>query len=438
MPNNKLPTISLIVRTKNEEKWIGRCLNSIYSQKVNANIEVVLVDSGSTDHTIEVAKRFSIDKVLKIKNFLPGKALNDGIRKSKGEYLVCLSAHCIPVENNWLQTLLDNFNDDKVAGVYGRQLPLSFTDPIDKRDLLITFGLDKRVQVKDHFFHNANSMIPRKIWKKYPFDEEATNIEDRIWGKEVINAGYKLIYDPEAAVYHHHGLHHGNNIERVKGVVSILEQVEERELNRLPESMMPKNIQTIAIVPVLGEISKEEIKLKYFNKTISYLKKSKLLSDIYCVSVNKDLAIKNNIKWINRKKIKNSETISLNKLIQSCLSIVEEKNIFPDNLLYVNYDYMIRPAKLIDELIIDAQYKGCDTIFPGLTDYGHYWFFNDNDYQQNDSSLRSREDRDPLFKALYGLGWLVSAWVARSGKMTSGKVGILPLSDPKFSKRLKQ
>ena len=205
MPNNKLPTISLIVRTKNEEKWIGRCLNSIYSQKVNANIEVVLVDSGSTDHTIEVAKRFSIDKVLKIKNFLPGKALNDGIRKSKGEYLVCLSAHCIPVENNWLQTLLDNFNDDKVAGVYGRQLPLSFTDPIDKRDLLITFGLDKRVQVKDHFFHNANSMIPKRIWKKFPFDEEATNIEDRIWGKEVVNAGYRLIYDPEAAVYHHHG-----------------------------------------------------------------------------------------------------------------------------------------------------------------------------------------------------------------------------------------
>ena len=69
MTKNKLPTISLIVRTKNEEKWIGRCLNSIFSQKVNANIEVVLVDSGSTDHTIEVAKRFSIDKVLKIKIF---------------------------------------------------------------------------------------------------------------------------------------------------------------------------------------------------------------------------------------------------------------------------------------------------------------------------------------------------------------------------------
>jgi len=438
VPSNKLPTISLIVRTKNEEKWIGRCLDSIYCQKVNANIEVVLVDSGSTDHTVQVAERFSIDKVLKIKNFLPGKALNDGIRKSKGEYIVCLSAHCIPVENNWLQTLLDNFNDDKIAGVYGRQLPLGFTDPIDKRDLLITFGLDKRVQIKDHFFHNANSMIPKKIWKKYPFDEKATNIEDRIWGKEVINAGFKLVYDPDAAVYHHHGLHHGNNFDRVKGVVSILEQIEERELSRLPESMMPKNIQTIAIVPVLGDITKNEIELKYFERTISYLKKSKLLKDIYCVSVSKNVANENNVKWIDRSKIKDSEKISLNKLIQSCLHIIEQKNIFPDNLLYVNYDYVNRPVKLIDELIVDAQYKGCDTIFPGLTDYGHYWFYNNNDYQQNDSSLRSREHRDPLFKALYGLGWLIAAWVARTGNMIGGKVGIIPLSNSKFSKRLKQ
>ena len=153
---------------------------------------------------------------------------------------------------------LDNFNDDKVAGVYGRQLPLSFTDPIDKRDLLITFGLDKRVQVKDHFFHNANSMIPKRIWKKYPFDEEATNIEDRIWGKEVVNAGYRLIYDPEAAVYHHHGLHHGNNIERVKGVVSILEQVEERELNRLPESMMPKISKQLLLCQFLVKFQKKK------------------------------------------------------------------------------------------------------------------------------------------------------------------------------------
>ena len=139
----------------------------------------------------------TIEGFINIDKFFPGKALNDGIRESIGNYIVCLSAHCIPEDDQWLSNLLKNIKDNpKIAGVYGRQLPLSFTESIDKRDLLIVFGLDRRVQEKDYFFHNANSMIPRKVWDKFPFDEEVTNIEDRIWGKEVIEAGYKIIYEP--------------------------------------------------------------------------------------------------------------------------------------------------------------------------------------------------------------------------------------------------
>ena len=431
-------TISLIIRTKNEEKWIGRCLTSVFSQKVSANIEVVLVDNQSTDNTVDVAKRFPISKFISLDRFFPGKALNDGINASSGDYLVCLSSHCIPVNKSWLQTLLNNFNDrDDLAGVYGRQLPLGFTDPIDKRDLLITFGLDKRIQEKDYFFHNANSMIPRNIWKEFPFDEKVTNIEDRVWGKQVIENGYKILYDPDASVYHHHGLHHGNTIQRVKGVVSILENVDGDDFSELPHSMLPKNLNIVSVIPVIGNISNNKTKLNSFQKLVLDIKKSKYVNSIYCISNEKLLADSEDIKWINRDKIKNADKISLNKLLLSFLNIIEEKGDFPDSILYVNYDYLNRPPKIIDELIIDAQYKGCDTIFPGMVDYGHYWYHNDNhDYKQTDPSLKSREDRDALYKALYGLGCLTSSWIIRTGDMIGGKIGIIPLNDPKYSKRL--
>ena len=214
-----MPKISIIIRTKNEEDWIQHCLDMVFKQDYQ-DFEVILVDNNSSDHTVTVAKRYPLAKVINIDYFIPGDALNKGIQVSTGEYIVCLSAHCVPKEIGWLDKLLANFdNNPKVAGVYGRQLPVSYTEPLDKRDLLITFGRDKRIQKKDYFFHNANSMLRRDVWEKFPFDDQATNIEDRIWGKTVTDNDYYLVYEPSAEVYHHHGLHQGNPIERVRGVV---------------------------------------------------------------------------------------------------------------------------------------------------------------------------------------------------------------------------
>ena len=82
-------------RIKNEERWITSCLRSVFSQSYK-NIEVIIVDNKSTDHTVERSKSFAV-KIVSIEEFFPGKAINDGIRASSGDYIVCLSAHCIPV-----------------------------------------------------------------------------------------------------------------------------------------------------------------------------------------------------------------------------------------------------------------------------------------------------------------------------------------------------
>ena len=217
--------VSIIVRAKNEERWITSSLNAIFNQSFK-DIEVILVDNQSTDMTVAKAKKFNV-KVLQIEDYLPGKALNLGIEASSGEFIASISAHCIPKDQYWLSNLLRNFEDESVAGVYGRQEPMSFTNDLDKRDLHITFGLDRRVQVKDCFFHNANSLIKRSIWEKIPFDGTITNIEDRVWGQRVIDTGYKIIYEPEAAVFHHHGIHQSMDIERCKNIVRIMESLNE-------------------------------------------------------------------------------------------------------------------------------------------------------------------------------------------------------------------
>ena len=437
MSKKKRLVISVIIRTKNEEKWISRCLESVFSQKVDAEIEVVLVDNNSNDHTIEVAKRYPVNQFINIDNFLPGKALNEGIRASMGDYIVCISAHCIPEKNTWLEKMLSNFEGNKnIAGVYGRQLPLSFTDPIDKRDLLIVFGLDKKIQKKDYFFHNANSMLPHSVWEDFPFDENVTNIEDRVWGKQVIQAGYNIIYEPEAAVYHHHGLHQGNTRERVRGVVSILEYVDSNDINGLPTVMSSEKINVAAVIPLIGNLVESSEQKALFEQTVQDLKNSKSISSIYCLCEDESIAQSMAINWLNRTLVKNANSMGLNKLLMHALEMIEAEEDFPDSILYVNYDYMNRPKGIVDELINDAQYKGYDTVFAGLVDFGHYWYHNeDNEYHQTDPSLKPREKRDPLYKALYGLGCLTASWLIRKGEMVGGIVGILQISDSKYSVR---
>ena len=85
-----------------------------------------------------------------------------GIKNSKGEYAVILSAHAIPTNNLWLEKFVLAIEEDKkFAGVYGRQEPMSFSTASDKRDMLLVFGLDRKYQTKDSFFHNANSIVRR-------------------------------------------------------------------------------------------------------------------------------------------------------------------------------------------------------------------------------------------------------------------------------------
>ena len=146
------PNISIIIRTKNEEQWVPYCLEAVLNQNYK-NREIIIVDDNSQDNTLDILKSFPVKIFHYDGDYLPGKSLNFGVSKAKGEFIVFLSGHCVPKNPYWLENLIKPFNKyNNLAGVYGRQEPFSFTTDSNKRDLWNTFGLDSKLQIKDSFF----------------------------------------------------------------------------------------------------------------------------------------------------------------------------------------------------------------------------------------------------------------------------------------------
>ena len=97
-------------------------------------------------------------------------------------------AHCVPINDNWLKKITNSLKDPKVAGIYGRQKPLSYSSDFDKRDLFNLFGPEKNTTL----FFTMQTVLLKRVQRRIPFDEKTKHIEDRIWGNEVIKKAIKL------------------------------------------------------------------------------------------------------------------------------------------------------------------------------------------------------------------------------------------------------
>ena len=423
---------SIIIRTKNEERWITQCLNSVFNQNYK-NYEVIIVDNESSDLTINKAKKFPIKRVVKIKNYLPGYALNAGISKSKGDYIVCLSGHCIPTNKNWLSNLVEALEEnDEFAGVYGRQEPMSFTSPADKRDLILLFGLDRKIQKKDSFFHNANSILHRYLWKKFPFDENVTNIEDRVWGNKMVNEGYKLVYEPSASVYHYHGIHHNGDMERCNNVVKIIESIKSNNDKSL--SKILETIKIFAIIPhkgpdnMIGEHSQLGI-------TIKSAQKSKYISKII-VNTDNTLTAKTakkygaEVPYIRQKEL-TLDYVSTEKVITDTLIYLEKKKFLPDLIVYLENTFPLRPSDLIDIMIEKILTTGLDTLVAGRKENSAIWLENSlGEYSRVDSGDGPRIYKENLYTTHKGVALITYADSIRSGSLYGIKIGVHPIDSP--------
>ncbi|WP_346290810.1 glycosyltransferase family 2 protein [Sphaerothrix gracilis] len=201
-----MPKVSVIIRCYNEAQHVGKLLQGILQQNVQG-IEIIVVDSGSTDETVAIASQYPVKLVtIQPEDFSFGRALNLGCQAATGEFITIASAHVYPVYQDWLETLLTPFERSNVALTYGKQRGNETTKYSEKQVFATWFpDISTGVTHQDYpFCNNANAAIRRSLWQQVPYDETLTGLEDLDWAKQIMDLGYRIVYVPEAEVIHVH------------------------------------------------------------------------------------------------------------------------------------------------------------------------------------------------------------------------------------------
>ncbi|MEX0626063.1 MAG: glycosyltransferase family 2 protein [Chloroflexota bacterium] len=197
-------SLSIVIRSFNEAEHIGSLLAGIGHQTLQPS-QIVLVDSGSTDRTVEIAERFGVEVVtIDPEAFSFGRSLNLGCAAATGDVIVIASAHVRPVFDTWLEMLTAPLGDDRVALAYGRQQGDHRTR-YSEAQILSRWFPDQSDMQQDHpFCNNANAAIRRESWRSQPYDEQLTGLEDLEWARHAVEKGQCIAYVAEAPVIHVH------------------------------------------------------------------------------------------------------------------------------------------------------------------------------------------------------------------------------------------
>lgn len=195
---------SLVIRAYNEALHLPRLFEGIQCQTIKA-VEMILVDSGSTDETVSIAEAFGA-RVIHIhpQEFTFGRSLNLGIAAARHEIVVISSAHVYPLYPDWLERLTEPFQDPQLALTYGKQRGPETAHFSEKQIFYQWYPETSQPRQTQPFCNNANAAIRRSLWQIHPYDETLTGLEDIAWAKWAQEQGYSISYVAEAEVIHVH------------------------------------------------------------------------------------------------------------------------------------------------------------------------------------------------------------------------------------------
>lgn len=206
--------LSIVILTKNGGDLFKDVLAGLFACDGILEAELLMIDSGSNDNTLEYAKQYPQIRVHSIPSseFGHGRTRNLGASLTTRPIIVYLVQDASPTTPDFLERLATPLVEEGFAGVFGRQLPRPWTNRIERMFLNRTYPdrrevrayLAGRLGIKNIFFSNVCSAIRREVWERIPFDESIIMSEDQLWAKQVVLAGERILYEPRAAVFHSH------------------------------------------------------------------------------------------------------------------------------------------------------------------------------------------------------------------------------------------
>lgn len=224
MINLAQPKATVAILTKNAGAQLKGVLDAVRRQRTEWPFEVLVIDSGSSDGTLNLLGNYPEIRVHKIapRDFGHGRTRNLAIKLSKGDFVALLTHDATPANDHWLQNLVGAFDgDERIAGVFGRHQAYDGALPYTKRDLKLHFdhflSWPRVLQIDDkqrwaadrgyrqvlHFFSDNNACVRKSIWKNLPYPE-VDFAEDQLWALKFLEAGYSKAYADDSVVYHSH------------------------------------------------------------------------------------------------------------------------------------------------------------------------------------------------------------------------------------------
>jgi rhamnosyltransferase len=207
--------ISVVVPVKNGGDDLRRLLEAVRAQRTAEEVQVVVIDSGSSDGSAELAREQGAEvHAIAPGEFNHGRTRNLGVSLARGDTIIFTVQDALPVGETWLASLTAPLHDGpQLAGAYSRQLAREGAPPYQRYYIDYRYGPEPRVQAAasaeeltpgNTLFSNVASAIPRPILEQFPFAEDVVTGEDLEWCRRVLLAGHRVAYVPEAEVRHSH------------------------------------------------------------------------------------------------------------------------------------------------------------------------------------------------------------------------------------------
>lgn len=291
------PEISVVIPVKNGAETIEACLDGILKQSLIKNCEIIVIDSGSSDDTLNLLEKYPV-MIYQIspESFNHGLTRNFAVDLCRGEFIVMTVQDAIPANEMWLEELKCQFQlYDNVVGVCGKQIiphhpdknPVEWYKPISEGGAKVfSFSCEQEFerlspaeQLAACSWDNVTAMYRKHILKKFPFSETSFG-EDVMWAKTVLKKGFTLVYSNTAQVYHYHLEDYEYRVKRTIAALFLRYQLfnYEYSIPSFPIIAHLKNLRTVVKTNGLSL----SVKVKWCVYNVRMLKANIYAKKVFC------------------------------------------------------------------------------------------------------------------------------------------------------------